>query len=104
MRPLSAIVAASVVSIDGGRVAWSEVAFADPSSPKGASDIQVGAELLAIHEITLDEAVIAPGSKVNVTARAVQGGNVFLDVALADGHVVKAVPLPQIQKSFRVVP
>jgi hypothetical protein len=96
------VLAASIVSIEGPGLGWSETAYAEPTAPHGA-DIGVGAELMAIHDVTLDEATIASGSKVNVTGRAVQGGSVFLDVALADGHVVKAVPIVQIQKSFRLV-
>ena len=72
------------------------------SPTNGAVEIRVGADLQAVQEVTLDEAVIGRGSHVSVTAKLVQGGAVFFDVALADGHVVKAVPLVAIQKSFRV--
>jgi hypothetical protein len=75
----------------------------DHAQVAGASEIKVGAELMAIQDVTLDEAVVARGSRVAVTAKSIEGGNVYLDVALADGHVVKGVPLTQIQRSFRLV-
>lgn len=65
--------------------------------------VKVGASLQAVADVSLDEATIAKGSKVSVSAKKVVNGRVFVDVALADGHVVRAVPLPEIQKSFRVV-
>jgi len=79
-----------------------EVSRGVESPSSGVVEIRVGADLQAIQEVTLDEAVIGRGSHVSVTAKLVQGGTVFFDVALADGHVVKAVPLVAIQKSFRV--
>jgi hypothetical protein len=66
-------------------------------------DIKVGANLLAVQSTSLDEAVIAIGERVSVVGARVQGGVVFLDVSLMDGHVVKAVPIHHIRKSFRVV-
>lgn len=66
-------------------------------------EIRVGDELMAIDDVSLDEARICKGSKVSVSGRAVRSGKVFLDVALADGHVVRAVPMAEIRRSFRVV-
>ena len=53
--------------------------------------------------LSLDEAVVRKGSKVSVSRKSKAGGQVFLDVALADGHVVRAVPLTSIVKSFERV-
>ena len=66
-------------------------------------EIRVGDELMAIDDVSLDDARICKGSKVSVSGRAVRAGKVFLDVALADGHVVRAVPMVEIWRSFRVV-
>jgi hypothetical protein len=66
-------------------------------------DIQVGDMLQATHDVSLDSAVIAEGSKISVSAKKSANGRVILDVALADGHVVKGVPLAEIKKSFRRV-
>lgn len=76
---------------------------ADVSVAHADEGVKVGASLEATSDVSLDEATIRKGSKVSVSAKRVVGGRVFLDVALADGHVVKAVPLPDIQRSFRVV-
>lgn len=66
-------------------------------------EIKVGANLRAIQSVSLDDAVLAVGDQVSVTGLDLRGGALFLDVSLADGHVVKAVPIEQIRKSFRVV-
>lgn len=66
-------------------------------------EIRVGDELMAIDDVSLDQARICKGSKVSVSGRAIRSGKVFLDVALADGHVVRAVPMAEIRRSFRVV-
>lgn len=68
-----------------------------------ASDIRVGDLLEAVRDVSLDEAIIAEGSKVSVSGKRSASGNVLLDVALADGHVVRGVPLAEIRKSFRRV-
>lgn len=68
-----------------------------------AKDIQVGDMLQATQDVSLDSAVIAEGSKISVSAKKSANGRVILDVALADGHVVKGVPLAEIKKSFRRV-
>jgi Flp pilus assembly protein CpaB len=68
-----------------------------------AKDIQVGDTLQATKDVSLDSAVIAEGSKISVSAKKSANGRVILDVALADGHVVKGVPLAEIKKSFRRV-
>jgi hypothetical protein len=69
-----------------------------------AADIKVGDQLQAVRDVSLDEAIIAEGSKVSVSGKRKASGKVLLDVALADGHVVKGVPLAEIRKSFRRVP
>jgi hypothetical protein len=68
-----------------------------------AGDIKVGDMLQATKDVSLDSAVIAEGSKISVSAKKSANGRVILDVALADGHVVKGVPLAEIKKSFRRV-
>jgi len=66
-------------------------------------DIAIGDTLQALHDVELDEAIIAKGSKVNVSAVKESGGHVLLDVALADGHVVRSVPLVRIRTNFQRV-
>ena len=65
--------------------------------------VKVGDVLQALEDVELDEAVIARGSKVSIAKRTTAGGATFLDVALADGHVVRGVPIAVIAKSFRVL-
>lgn len=67
----------------------------------GEAEIKIGDTLQAVRDVSLDEAVIAEGSKVSVSGRRKANGGVVLDVALADGHVVKGVPLAEIRKSFK---
>jgi hypothetical protein len=64
---------------------------------------RVGDLLQAIEDVELDEAMIASGSKVSVRAQKKVGGRVLLDLALADGHVVRAIPLTALRGSFRRV-
>ena len=66
-------------------------------------EIRVGDTLQAIRDVSLDEAVVAEGSKVNVSGKHAKNGSVLVDVALADGHVVRDVPLLEVQKNFRRV-
>jgi hypothetical protein len=61
----------------------------------------VGDQLQATKDVELDEATIAEGSKVSVSGVRRASGRVLLDVALADGHVVRNVPLATIAQSFR---
>lgn len=67
----------------------------------GEAEIKIGDTLQAVRDVSLDEAIIAEGSKVSVSGRRKANGFVVLDVALADGHVVKGVPLAEIRKSFK---
>lgn len=64
---------------------------------------RVGDLLQALEDVELDEAMIASGSKVSVRAQKKVGGRVLLDLALADGHVVRAIPLTALRGSFRRV-
>ncbi len=66
-------------------------------------EIKVGDTLQAIRDVSLDEAIVAEGSKVNVSGKHAKNGGVLVDVALADGHVVRGVPLLEVQKNFRRV-
>jgi hypothetical protein len=74
-------------------------------APASASErgFRVGDLLQAIEDVELDEATIASGSKVSVRAQKKVGGRVLLDLALADGHVVRAIPLTTLRGSFRRV-
>lgn len=74
-----------------------------PAAEASASEIAVGDTLQAIRDVSLDEAVIAEGSKVSVSGKRAISGAVVVDVALADGHVVKGLPLSQVKQSFRRV-
>lgn len=65
--------------------------------------VEVGDVLRATVDVSLDEAVIRKGSTVSVSRKSRAAGRVFVDVALADGHVVRAVPLASIVKSFERV-
>ena len=65
--------------------------------------IDVGTELMATSDVTLHTAEIAKGSRVSVTKLTRAGGQVdAINVALADGHVVK-VTMAQVHTFFRVV-
>jgi hypothetical protein len=74
-------------------------------APAAATErgFRVGDLLQAIEDVELDEATIASGSKVSVRAQKKVGGRVLLDLALADGHIVRAVPLTVLRGSFRRV-
>lgn len=76
---------------------------ADVAAPSKKATVEVGDLLQAKEDVELDEAVIAKGSKVTVSKKSKAAGRVFLDVALADGHVVRSVPLANIVKSFERV-
>jgi hypothetical protein len=66
-------------------------------------DVAVGAELLAIRDVTLHRAEIARGSRVSVTGVIQHDGHIdAVEVALADGHVVK-LSAALVHASFRVV-
>jgi prepilin-type processing-associated H-X9-DG protein len=65
--------------------------------------ISIGTELMATADVTLHKAEIARGSKVSVTKLNLREGKVdSVNVALADGHVVK-MPLAAVRSYFRVV-
>jgi prepilin-type processing-associated H-X9-DG protein len=65
--------------------------------------ISIGTELMATADVTLHKAEIARGSKVSVTKLNLREGKVdSINVALADGHVVK-MPLVAVRSYFRVV-
>ena len=64
--------------------------------------IDVGTELVATSDVTLHQAEIAKGSRVSVTKLSKSGGQIdAVNVALADGHVVK-VTIAQVHTYFRV--
>jgi prepilin-type processing-associated H-X9-DG protein len=73
-------------------------ALADEEAPIG-----VGTELMATTDVTLHTAEISKGSRVSVTKLSHAAGQVdAVNVALADGHVVK-VTMAQVHTFFRVV-
>jgi|SRR5688572_14363830 hypothetical protein len=66
--------------------------------------IVVGAELMATDDIRLARADIAKGAKVSITKLLVRQGQIAsVELALADGHVVKKVALATIRDFFRIV-
>jgi hypothetical protein len=71
--------------------------------PVAGAELRVGTELMAIEDVTLDRAIVGRGSRVSVTATEAAGGTLLVDVALPDGHVVHAVPIGEIRRSFRIV-
>ncbi len=109
--PKVLVAAALVLGFDAGTRALLDLeptASADesrlpPSGSVQGRDIQVGDTLQAVVDVELDEAIVAKGSKVSVSGRKTAGGRVLLDVALADGHVVRSVPLTAIRGSFQRV-
>ena len=65
-------------------------------------EIVVGTELVATADLSLHKAEIAKGSRVSVTKLVMHDGRVSgVDVALADGHVVK-VTMSTVRSYFRV--
>jgi prepilin-type processing-associated H-X9-DG protein len=89
-------VIAPAIPLSGSSVAYAEAAAAE-------SPIDVGTELMATSDVTLHKAEIAKGSRVSVTKITRHGEEVdAVNVALADGHVVK-VTMAQVHTFFRVV-
>lgn len=107
MRVLAALLSIAAMlpaPLAGTRTA--HAADAPPSSQRArvsGADFKVGDVLEALDDVSLDEAVVAKGSKISVSARRRALNKVMFDVALADGHVVKGVPLADIAKNFRRV-
>jgi len=99
------IAIATIATLSLGEMAASvgDLGGVASASPVQGTEISVGDLLQATRDVSLDEAVIAAGSKISVSGKRKTGGRVLLDVALADGHVVKGVPLVEIRKSFRPV-
>ncbi len=90
-----ALGAMATLPLEGGSLLAPTVAHAD-------GEMRVGDRLVAVTDVELDAAIIRAGSHVSVVGRKATAGRVLLDVALADGHVVKAVPLSRLRASFRV--
>ena len=98
----AAVVATATVPVEGISFVDPGVAHAEKKAHAEESVPAVGARLVAVVDVELDEAVVRAGSHVSVVARKAKAGRVLLDVALADGHVVRGVPLQQLRSSFRV--
>jgi hypothetical protein len=65
-------------------------------------DLMVGTELVATADIALHKADIAKGSRVSVTKLLLRRGRLDgVDVALADGHVVK-MTLGTVRTYFQI--
>jgi hypothetical protein len=100
---LTRVLAAAVLLL-ASDVALEAVSGALPEAAASRrKTVEVGDVLRATQDVELDEAVVRKGSKVSVSRKSKAAGQVFLDVALADGHVVRAVPLANIVKSFERV-
>lgn len=108
-RALRSLVAAAAAVVATATIPVEGISFVDPGVAHAEKKTQaddaippVGARLVAVTDVELDEAVVRAGSHVSVVARKAKAGRVLLDVALADGHVVRGVPLQQLRSSFRV--
>jgi len=78
----------------------SHEAMADERS----GEIAVGTELQATEDVQVSRAEIAKGSKVSITKVVVrQGDPTSVDIALADGQVIKKVGIGTIRAYFRVL-
>lgn len=91
-----ALCAFGAIPLEGGG------SLVDPSVALAEGEMRVGDRLVAVTDVELDAAIIRAGSHVSVVGRKAKAGRVVFDVALADGHVVKAVPLSRLRASFRV--
>jgi prepilin-type processing-associated H-X9-DG protein len=95
---LALAVLLAVAAVPAAAALPGQQALADEERP-----IDVGTELMATSDVTLHTAEIAKGSRVSVTKLSRTGGQVeAVNVALADGHVVK-VTMAQVHTFFRVV-
>ncbi len=105
MRVTHLLAAVACVALHASAIPTAFAAEREPSqtAPAKKSTVEVGDLLQATEDVSLDEATIRKGSKITVSKKAKAAGRVFLDVALADGHVVRQVPLANIMKSFERV-
>lgn len=81
------------------------VAFAGDAEVRArtSAEISVGAQLEALQDVTLGQAELVKGSKVNVVKVLHRKGNLAsIDVELADGHVARA-PATTIRTFFRLI-
>lgn len=101
--PFAAAAVAFVLAFAGVAGSQNPVGVSLVGEARADGEIKIGDQLMAIGEVSLDEARLVRGSKISVSGKTVASGKVFLDVALADGHVVKAVPMAEIRKNFRRV-
>jgi uncharacterized Zn-binding protein involved in type VI secretion len=100
-----AFTALAILALQLGAIApvGASPSSAETSRVEGVSELRVGDRLEATRDVSLDEAIVSQGSKVSVSGKRTANGGVLIDVALADGHVVKGIPLPEIAKNFRRV-
>lgn len=79
-------------------------ARADQRDPAAVDDLNIGTELLALEDVHIARADINKGAKLTVTSRKLREGQLeSVDIALADGYVVKKVSVPTIRAYFRVL-
>lgn len=106
MRVTHLLAAVACVALHASAIPTAFAAPADrptETAPAKKATVEVGDLLQATEDVSLDEAVVRKGSKITVSKKSKAAGRVFLDVALADGHVVRQVPLANIMKSFERV-
>lgn len=95
------LVALLALAIPGPIAVESALGSAVACAAEG-DEIAVGTELVATADVSLHKAEIAKGARVSVTKLVLRDGRVDgLDVALADGHVVK-VTMTTVRSYFRV--
>jgi prepilin-type processing-associated H-X9-DG protein len=87
----------------GLAVPVSAVVFVPAVASAAEHPIEVGTELMATSNVQLHSAEIAKGSRVSVTKVSKSGDSVqTVNVALADGHVVK-ISIAQVHTYFQIV-
>ena len=103
-RVLSSLLA--MVAASGGLVATSSVARAETNDTPSADEpreLGVGMRLVATEDVTLRDAALSKGARIQVTGVGLQKGRVAtVDVELADGHVLKRIAVSAIRKAFVV--
>ena len=99
---LVALAAAVLATVASGSTESIDSFVAVRDAAADASELRIGDRLVAITDVELDEAIVKAGSSVSVVGRKKRAGHIVFDVALADGHVVKAVPQIRLRRAFRV--
>ena len=68
--------------------------------------IEVGTELVALRQLTIQKVTLVKGSRVRVAAidADARGRPIAVSLELADGYVLRAVPYPVVRANFRAEP